>query len=271
MTIRANCPQCGRVYRLADDAVGKKAKCKSCDMPFDVRPLPAPQTGSQAESQPSTPTKPCPDCDEPMSTEAVICVQCGYDKRTRRKIFQTPPGWVEVELGCCHLTSAPTIDVRGSQMYEVHHYAKNPKQVIHRPERGTETTTLRCSHCGKPVELEIDGWHKVLAGKEKERIHDLYTFIVWSVAVLAAILAAVITYFSTQGGFRFGGSLMLFFLVLLFGGAGMQAMVGEKPWYFDVRIKGAGEGFESKSDYPHRILRADWNMTLDENGTVNSS
>jgi DNA-directed RNA polymerase subunit M/transcription elongation factor TFIIS len=103
------CPECEKKMTVPADAVGKKVRCKGCQhvfavtAPADKKAPPAPKV-KPAKSKPKptdedeeddTPigvtaldTAPrCPNCANEMeSEEAVICLTCGYNTRTRIRV-----------------------------------------------------------------------------------------------------------------------------------------------------------------------------------------
>ena len=114
------CPECDKKINVPADAVGKKIRCKACEHVFAVpapagkkpaapakgagakkkapdskaaKPKPAkPQDDDEENSNPygvtSLDTAPrCPECANEMeSEEAIICLHCGYNTRTRSRV-----------------------------------------------------------------------------------------------------------------------------------------------------------------------------------------
>ena len=115
--ITLTCPECGKRINVASEAVGKKIRCKGCEHVFAVqapvekkaakpaaakKKAPAPQAVQPKPKKPkddddddpnpygvtALDTAPrCPDCaNELESADAIICLHCGYNSRTRMKI-----------------------------------------------------------------------------------------------------------------------------------------------------------------------------------------
>ncbi len=102
MAIRVICT-CGKSLAVKDEYAGKRLKCPGCGQTLKVpvgaaaKPQPAsgPETAKPAASKPAAPpiakerkaaSKACPSCDATMPTNAVLCVNCGYDWRTGSKL-----------------------------------------------------------------------------------------------------------------------------------------------------------------------------------------
>ncbi len=104
------CPECDKKITVPAAAVGKKVRCKSCQNVFAVKAPTTKPAGSKvaaAKKPPAPKAKPkptdedeednapigvtaldtaprCPNCANEMeSEEAVICLTCGYNTRTR--------------------------------------------------------------------------------------------------------------------------------------------------------------------------------------------
>ena len=110
------CPECDKKITVPAAAVGKKVRCKDCDHVFAVKaPAAKPTAGKPAGVKKTPPKKPrtavkakpkptdedeeddnpigvtaldtsprCPNCANEMESEdAVICLTCGYNTRTR--------------------------------------------------------------------------------------------------------------------------------------------------------------------------------------------
>ncbi len=107
--ITITCPECEKKITVPADAVGKKVRCKGCQHVFAVK-APAKSAAAKApaaKKPPAVKAKPkptdvdeeddtpigvtaldtaprCPNCANEMeSEEAVICLYCGYNTRTR--------------------------------------------------------------------------------------------------------------------------------------------------------------------------------------------
>src|SRR5215207_5442749 len=66
MSIAATCPHCGKVYTLADELAGRKAKCKVCQQPFVIpqphkRPTEVTPGGVPVYRAPAAPKAPASD------------------------------------------------------------------------------------------------------------------------------------------------------------------------------------------------------------------
>lgn len=99
------CPECQKQLKVPDDLKGKKVRCKGCEHIFVIaapatdkpaKPAPAKAKANVADADNPNPyglqddleTVPrCPHCAiELESTEAVICVNCGYNTVTRQRV-----------------------------------------------------------------------------------------------------------------------------------------------------------------------------------------
>lgn len=148
-SIPITCPACGNESKGPAEVLGKKVRCKGCGEIFvaaraagpPAKPRPAagkvpagkppvkPKPGKAAAKQPPAPrddnldddgnpygvttldlTPRCPNCANEMeSAEAIICLHCGYNTRTRlqaqtRKIHDTTTGdwffWLLPGIAC---------------------------------------------------------------------------------------------------------------------------------------------------------------------------
>ena len=146
------CPECEKKLTVAAAAVGKKIRCKGCEHVFVVKapaaearrrpsrptkaadvkkkaapeakaPKPKPPDDDEEDSKPygitSVDTTPrCPECaNELESEDAVICLTCGYNTRTRiraeTKAVEDVTGmmvflWLLPGILCVLLTSSPS-------------------------------------------------------------------------------------------------------------------------------------------------------------------
>ncbi len=109
MPISTQCSACRKRFKAADQLAGKRVKCPQCgstitipqvlpevalsassDMPsrepvtsvFDEEDIPL-QSMSKPAAQPS---RSCPGCGADMPAQAVLCVHCGFDTRSGRKL-----------------------------------------------------------------------------------------------------------------------------------------------------------------------------------------
>jgi hypothetical protein len=113
--IVVSCPECQKQIKAPPELQGKKIRCKGCGTTF---PVPAASAAEPSPAKARAPVEPdeeegdgnpyglsevqqsnrCPFCAAEMaSPEAVICVSCGYNTRTRqrietRKVVETTPG-----------------------------------------------------------------------------------------------------------------------------------------------------------------------------------
>lgn len=116
MPILAQCGSCQKKFKAGDQLAGKKVKCPQCG---SVITIPQPQPPAAASSPPpppppspfqssvasildeediplqampkpaATPAQPsrlCPGCGAGLSEQAVLCVHCGFDTRSGRKL-----------------------------------------------------------------------------------------------------------------------------------------------------------------------------------------
>lgn len=100
--IDVTCPQCQKKIKASDELRGKKVRCKNCTHIFAIpaadAPKPAPAKvkaadddddagayGLTADAQAGVPR--CPHCaGELESEDAVLCLHCGYNTRTRQRV-----------------------------------------------------------------------------------------------------------------------------------------------------------------------------------------
>jgi WD40 repeat protein len=66
-----SCPECKRVYAFKPELAGKSVKCK-CGHPFRIPDL------SVAREEPGQ----CPNCKWPMTSSAILCTHCGFNRKT---------------------------------------------------------------------------------------------------------------------------------------------------------------------------------------------
>ena len=113
MSIDFACPKCNKKYKVKDELAGKTAKCAKCKnrikipvpvTPEAIEPEPdlsdlfdddfsaatsgvvvdaVPNNLSPTEVAPNHSTKVCPSCGSELSADAVLCVDCGFDLRSR--------------------------------------------------------------------------------------------------------------------------------------------------------------------------------------------
>ena len=127
MAIEFICPTCGKTLKLRDEAAGKRGRCPFCkgvvtvpsadseeDELVEIIPPTAPKTEQRppappppAEARttppplPTTPTgeqtsateRICPGCKSSLNDKAVICISCGLNLKTGKKlqtVFEKP-------------------------------------------------------------------------------------------------------------------------------------------------------------------------------------
>lgn len=115
MPIRVTCP-CGRQLAVKDSLAGKKVKCPKCKQPLLIPGPGSPSADSQGASavgaasnrkgspadgddpgpmadlldevglRAPTTGRRCPDCFADMGMEAIICIQCGFNTETGKRL-----------------------------------------------------------------------------------------------------------------------------------------------------------------------------------------
>lgn len=93
--IRFQCPSCGRTVSAPPRAAGKKGKCPTCKQSVSI-PKPA-----LADKSVRDPRK-CPSCQGVLPAAAVICVECGFDIRSNKKLvtIKPPPASLPYSQDC---------------------------------------------------------------------------------------------------------------------------------------------------------------------------
>jgi hypothetical protein len=82
MAIVVRC-ECGKKWKLPDESAGKTVSCPACRARLSI---PSPENPrAQAGNQGSRSAAVCPSCGGELRAEAVLCVQCGFDRRTGRR------------------------------------------------------------------------------------------------------------------------------------------------------------------------------------------
>lgn len=110
MPIAVAC-QCGAKFAAKDELAGKAVKCPKCSQPLRI---PAAEGAAKPSAAAKTPTKApeppvdnsvsnildefgigktvvgnkCPSCQAAMAEGAVICIQCGYNTKTNKKLVR---------------------------------------------------------------------------------------------------------------------------------------------------------------------------------------
>jgi hypothetical protein len=85
---RFNCPACGKSFRWKPEIAGRSAKC-ACGSKLVV-PKDAPAATAPAPPPPivkaAAPTTNCPICKASVPKDAVLCVKCGYNFKTGKRL-----------------------------------------------------------------------------------------------------------------------------------------------------------------------------------------
>ncbi|MCA9231066.1 MAG: hypothetical protein KDA57_10465 [Planctomycetales bacterium] len=97
MAIDFSCSSCQKSYHVKDELAGKTAECTACGKKMRIPTLVPVASESDLNlkdliddelptkaSATLTPavTQKCPECSAPLAIDAVLCVACGYDKRS---------------------------------------------------------------------------------------------------------------------------------------------------------------------------------------------
>jgi len=108
--IEFNCPECNQHLEAPPDLAGVEIACPACETILSVPTQQGALTAAQiirataaedgTEDPESSPHKPftraddrkvqCPSCDTSLESGTVICVDCGYNFKTRRKMSAAP-------------------------------------------------------------------------------------------------------------------------------------------------------------------------------------
>jgi hypothetical protein len=99
---RFSCPTCGKSYRWKLEFAGRSAKCAcgaklvvpmeaaSTSGAADTRAAPGPKraesTRRAATSAQSNNGSACPSCSASLATDAVLCINCGFNLKTGKKL-----------------------------------------------------------------------------------------------------------------------------------------------------------------------------------------
>jgi len=75
------CPECDRGLSVPTEIAGKKIKCPQCATMIVV-----PAEGETDLVEQSKPNRVCPSCSASLAADAVLCVKCGLDLRTGKKL-----------------------------------------------------------------------------------------------------------------------------------------------------------------------------------------
>lgn len=109
-TVSVTCPECDKVVKIPEEMLGRKLRCKGCDEKFVARASrgaekkPAKKGAPAKKAEPEKKSTPsgsqdddgraygmtdeylgarCPECAEAMEEEDIVCLNCGYNTRTR--------------------------------------------------------------------------------------------------------------------------------------------------------------------------------------------
>lgn len=109
-TVSVTCPECDRVVKIPEEMLGRKLRCKGCDENFVARASRGTAKKPAKKAVPAKKAEPekkkttsgsqdddgkaygmteeylgarCPECAEAMDEEDIICLNCGYNTRTR--------------------------------------------------------------------------------------------------------------------------------------------------------------------------------------------
>lgn len=66
---------CGKALSVKDELAGKRVRCPACKAVLEVPP-----------AERAAPARACPGCGKALPPNAVICVECGYDTRTGKRL-----------------------------------------------------------------------------------------------------------------------------------------------------------------------------------------
>ncbi len=89
--------QCGKKLVAKDELAGKTVRCPQCKQPLVIRaPQAEPLAGGigdlldeEGYVAPPTAENACPSCGKEFRADAVICVHCGLDRRSGKKVAVT--------------------------------------------------------------------------------------------------------------------------------------------------------------------------------------
>ncbi len=89
MSIKFDCPSCGKPVEVLDELAGQKYRCRGCGNQVDVpggtgaaalgAPDPLTITDKILAGIPGKQKKPCPKCGEKLGNRARVCFKCGWD------------------------------------------------------------------------------------------------------------------------------------------------------------------------------------------------
>ena len=85
MPIACTCAKCGRNFRAPDAAAGKRVKCPGCAAPVEVAAAPEDEDDGGTYLAADDSQK-CPKCRHELPKDAVLCVNCGLNLQTGKKL-----------------------------------------------------------------------------------------------------------------------------------------------------------------------------------------
>ena len=83
--MEVKCPDCGNACEVDDDLGDDLAKCSACGLAFAVEPPFQEAQTSEGETSPEA-APVCRWCGAEMAVDAVMCMACGYNTRTGRRM-----------------------------------------------------------------------------------------------------------------------------------------------------------------------------------------
>jgi ssDNA-binding Zn-finger/Zn-ribbon topoisomerase 1 len=118
--ITVNC-QCGQRFSAKTDLAGKTVRCPKCKQPLQVPG--ARSKPSATEDQQSTPElfdvvdyesnaaalDTCPECGAILSSEQVVCIQCGYNKQLGQRMKTKKPAPANKQSGLTSHRGVPIL------------------------------------------------------------------------------------------------------------------------------------------------------------------
>lgn len=87
MAIVVTCT-CGKQLKVKDELAGRRGKCVACGQALLIPTLPR---SPDKDVHPPPAPRACPTCHKPLRPEAVICVNCGFNLRTGKKLAPAKP------------------------------------------------------------------------------------------------------------------------------------------------------------------------------------
>ncbi len=79
------CPYCQKQLEAENDMVGMELECPACDKMLKIPPEKT-QESTQMEKLIYPGTKFCPNCKKDIASDAIICVNCGFDLKSGKKL-----------------------------------------------------------------------------------------------------------------------------------------------------------------------------------------